>query len=396
MNTAQSVDIVLVGSGLAGLCFAATILKESNLSIAIIEKNAFISQNQGAHDPRTIAISASSVEIMQSLDIWQAIKDQANPVKQIHVSHKGRFGSSVLEPSSLSENLGYISSYNAITHAFLGYLSSQERCHIIDNATLASATPTETGWSLAANTVAGAQTLHSQLLIASDGSFSQLRKQWRFSTQEFDYGLDALVCSIQCSKHNQHQAFERFMDTGLAAMLPRDDYSFGLVWALPRDSDLFSASETELNKALQKNLGWRCGKLSLSSKVARFPLMRTLANDWTMNNAFLLGNSQHSLHPVAGQGFNLSARDASSLAKLCIKHQLDYQSIYSDFERFRQSDIERTLLLSHALPRLFNFKNPLISHARQLGLLAFDSLPQIGKSWFVQQASGQLSTPISS
>ncbi|MDY7024859.1 MAG: FAD-dependent monooxygenase [Pseudomonadota bacterium] len=387
-------DIVIIGSGLAGLCFAATLAEHSEKRVTLIERRALSQLPESDIDSRTVALSSTTVSLFKEIRIWPLLAEKTNPVWTIHVSSEGRFGSSIMEPPAQNQQqpLGYVTTYAALSNALLAKLSESQHCQLLDSAIVGSAnsiTQTTSGWQLQVTTEQGDCTIDTRLLIGSDGAQSALRDFWRFSVDEHDYQLDGLVCSLHCEADNQNTAYERFMDQGLAALLPQNDHHFGLAWALPRDSELFHASPEQLAKEVQRHVGWRAGRLSVVSSVARFPLKRTLANDWHLRNGFLLGNSQHSLHPVAGQGFNLSARDAHSLAKLCIEHDLDYQHILPAYQKVREQDHQRTVTLSHQLPKLFNYRNPLVGLSRQLGLLAFDSMPAIAKSWFVQQAMGQ-------
>ncbi|HET8706450.1 MAG TPA: FAD-dependent monooxygenase, partial [Pseudomonadales bacterium] len=107
----------------------------------------------------------------------------------------------------------------------------------------------------------------------------------------------------------------------------------------------------------------------------------------------ILGNAAHALHPVAGQGFNLSARDVRRLAQLILtKHaqNQDYSSLnaLSEYMNIRETDQFNTTYFSHGLVKLFGRDEKLIHFGRNLGMVLFDLWPS-GKKLLARHAMGR-------
>ena len=90
----------------------------------------------------------------------------------------------------------------------------------------------------------------------------------------------------------------------------------------------------------------------------------------------LVGNAAQSLHPVAGQGFNLGLRDAALLAEiLAVAPDPGAAAVLEDYERRRAADRRGMIGFTDGLVRLFASDRPGVAAARSLGLQLFDLLP---------------------
>ena len=103
----------------------------------------------------------------------------------------------------------------------------------------------------------------------------------------------------------------------------------------------------------------------------------------------VLGNAAHSLHPIAGQGFNLSLRDALTLADTLLESTQSLGDLASlqRYQERQRLDQQLTIGFSDKVTRLFSNAQPLLSAGRGLGLLGLDLLPP-AKSWLARQAMG--------
>jgi 2-octaprenyl-6-methoxyphenol hydroxylase len=186
-------------------------------------------------------------------------------------------------------------------------------------------------------------------------------------------------------------AFERFTDEGPMALLPLPDNRCALVWTrLGMDAQrLADLSERDFLSELQGVFGYRLGTLKQVGARHLYPLSLVEAEEQVRSHLAVLGNAAHSLHPIAGQGFNLSLRDADALAAALLASDQplgDFATLQAYRERQRL-DQELTVGFSDQVTRLFGSTQPLVSLGRNIGLLGLDLLPP-AKRWFARQAMG--------
>jgi 2-octaprenyl-6-methoxyphenol hydroxylase len=175
------------------------------------------------------------------------------------------------------------------------------------------------------------------------------------------------------------------------ALLPLPDNRCALVWTrLGMDAQrLTELSERDFLSELQGVFGYRLGTLKQVGARHLYPLSLIEAEEQVRSHLAVLGNAAHSLHPIAGQGFNLSLRDADALAAALLvsdKALGDFATLQAYRERQRL-DQDLTVGFSDQVTRLFGSTQPLVSLGRNLGLLGLDLLPP-AKRWFARQAMG--------
>ena len=228
----------------------------------------------------------------------------------------------------------------------------------------------------------------------ADGERSDLAKQLGIQQQRQSYNTHALVTSVRIDRSHEHWAYERFTEAGPIALLPLADNEFAVVWTLDNEiiEEYLAAGEDELIARLQKVFGYRAGRIIAMGECASYPLALVKAQEQVRPHLVLLGNSAHSLHPVAGQGFNLALRDAAALAEHITQAYSAAESIgqWSVVQRYYQqqkTDQRNTVLGSDLLPRLFSQKNKALRCSRDMGLIGLAVSPTARKL-FARQAMG--------
>lgn len=418
----------IVGGGMVGLTMAIALAKNHKLqekshqhqnenhtsntsvgtlvNIAIIDIHDLESQiPKATTDGKCTAIAKGTLDIFKQLGIAELIPQLAdNAIEQIHVSVKQRFGMSQLNAKEYFDdtenNTNHASRFGNVVHncdinrALLQTISTLNAngCNIslISPANITNCTKNSNGWSLE---FSNHDSLKTKCLIISDGARSQLRQALGLPIQHHDYAFNAIACLVDTEKSHQNIAYERFLMPGTLAMLPTGKQQFGCVWTMPREQaqELIILDKSEQEAQLQDVFGWRCGKLSITKPLLQFPLHRVIAPTQAIPNTFVLGNAAHNLHPVAGQGFNLSMRDVYVLSQLLIAHHFDCNTVTTLYNASRDNDQTLTNYFSHILPKLFDNTLPFSDLARQSGLVIFDGLPVAAKMPFVNQAMGKVS-----
>jgi 2-octaprenyl-6-methoxyphenol hydroxylase len=230
--------------------------------------------------------------------------------------------------------------------------------------------------------------VRTDLIIIADGADSTTAHKLGINSRRSAYGQTAIIANIQLNQRHQGVAYERFTDQGPMALLPLPDYKgqyrSALVWAQPEEtaSQLVEATDEDFLRSLQQRFGHRLGTFKQVGRRTAYNLELTLASEQVRRNVVVMGNAAHSLHPVAGQGFNLSLRDAAALADKLSEARIQQKSIGSleTLECYYQQqriDQRNTLVFSDSLTKFFAGPSNVAAMGRNSGLLVLDLVPQL-------------------
>ena len=417
-------DIAIVGSGLTALASAA-LLAQANPEwrIALIRSASVLNSGANADkkanttslaetrpdDIRTTALSASSLEIFSSMGLYSAIEAESAAINTIQVSDRGHRGLSRLDSEPGAGPLGLVIENQRLSALLETLLSQQSNVTLIADMTVHTLQPKAKGICLIDKNTA----VSTHLLMIADGSSSPLRKQLGIKQEVYDYHQTALVATLTLADAHRGAAYERFTADGPMALLPMTDtdadnseghgephaqHRASLVWTLP--SERAQQLQDQDQALLQKNLpelfhaefGDRAGAITATGKPVFVPLQRKLAAEQVRSHVVLMGSAAQSLHPVAGQGFNLALRDIAALAEtaLIAHHQGRNLGELPNLQRYlktRERDQLRTVLLSHQLPKVFASASAPMILGRNLGLMGLNLSPQLRRG-FALQATG--------
>ena len=230
--------------------------------------------------------------------------------------------------------------------------------------------------------------------MAADGANSKVRDLVNIATEQWDYKQTAIVANVTLNQDHHFTAYERFTPDGPVALLPLAGHKAALIYTTPnqRRDELLALSDQDFLQEVQQKFGYRLGRLQAISKRFAFPLKLTKAVTQIQPGLVLLGNSAHSLHPIAAQGFNLSLRDAAMLAQLFAEALQQQQplndfSLLKDYYRWREQDQKRMLALTDGIHRIFHFNLAPFSWLRDAGLIALEHAPTL-KNVFAKHSMG--------
>jgi 2-octaprenyl-6-methoxyphenol hydroxylase len=378
----EQFDVVIVGGGLVGASLA-TAMAGSALRLALIEATPYQSPAHASFDDRSTALSASSRALLEQLGLWAALSREVAPIRVIHVSDQGHLGRTRLTADELGvEALGYVAPNRALGAALGGAIASQDNLRLFVPARVGGLEQDADGVSLRLD--GGRKRLRTRLLVAADGVGSPVRKRLGLRVSEHDYQQVALVANVRAARRADGRAFERFTAEGPLAMLPLPDGAWSLVWTMSpaQASRRASADDGELLADLQRAFGYRLGRLERIGTRSSYPLRLQRVSEPTLGRVVVIGNACRTIHPVAGQGFNLALRDVSALAarlKAAAEAGTDPGSgeLLAAYRAERAPDEGRVVSVTDALVRVFSTANPLLAAGRNLGLLALDALPSL-------------------
>jgi len=382
VSAEQPYDLAIVGGGLVGASLAAA-LRNSALRVAVIEAFAPDSAAQPSFDERTTALGNASRRVFEAMGLWEALSAAAAPITDIHVSDAGRFGFSRLSAREFDQPaLGYVVPNRVLGRALWDALQScsSVTCFMPARLTAMHVEPEQARLEL--QTASGAVQLQARLVVAADGAQSLVREAAGLSASVDEYHQVAIVASLRMDQANEGTAYERFTPAGPMALLPLAVAGAGwrtLVWAArPEHAErLMQLDDQQFISEWQQAFGWRAGRALQLGRRARYPLSLSRSQQSTARRIALLGNASQSLHPVAGQGFNLGLRDAAALVDLLAQAPADPGSseLLAQFAAQRTADRDGVVAFTDTLVRVFSTEHPVVAAGRDLGLLLFDLLP---------------------
>ncbi|MCF6776839.1 FAD-dependent monooxygenase [Thiotrichales bacterium 19X7-9] len=385
-------EIAIVGGGLVGQALALAISPYVE-SIVLIDRIDLKEMALDNFDARAMALAYNALCILKGLDLWDELSEYCEPIHRVHVSNKGLLGRVVLDHKKEHKPcLGAICAFPRIYSAMHEKLLTKENIKLIAPAELDSL-DTATNQLTVRNQAKDVIEISAKLVIACDGARSAIRSKLGIEVEHTDYQSYALVCNVELKRSHQNYAYERFYDDGIVAMLPMKGNRSACVFTFKKDQkeQIALMNADELCGYLQKLFGYRLGRFIRIGKCDIFPLHLMVAKKLYLANTLLFGNAAHSLHPVAGQGFNLCLRDIAVFADLvsCYGISDDNEQLLKAFEQRRLKDHKQTTWVSDQLVNLFSNNERMIKVSRSLGLHLTERLP-IGKSLINRMMMGDM------
>lgn len=363
----QQTDILIVGGGLTGAALMCA-LKAIGYDALLIDRQPLSVARIAEFDVRSLALSPASQRILTMLGLWDSMATAASPIHSIHISDQYRFGTARLH-GSVQDPLGYVVELQVINQVLQQALDKDK---IIAPATL---TELDSKDSLAiVQTAQGVRRIKATLIVAADGVASSVRQLSHLPVEISTFNQDAIVSNIGLATPHQGRAYERFTAEGPLALLPMQGNKMSLVWAMAphRAQQFMTLDESSFLKELQQAFGYRLGRLIKVGKRVRFPLQQAIMPIQAQWPLVFLGNAAHTLHPVAGQGFNLGLRDVAALAQAISQYGLRKEML-THYVSLRVQDQHNIIRFTNGLIRLFTSKIPGMGVARDLGLILLDN-----------------------
>jgi len=430
-NNNQYFDVIISGGGLSGALTALSLLSlkkcdGTSLSIAIIEANELTPKKlnepsrvnnhaTNVFDDRVLALSHASVDYLKALKLWPLLQSYAQPITDIHISDREYYGKARITAKEHNvAAVGYViemSILGSVLHQSLIQSAAQVQSSI-NAVTKSSNSSAAVTWFTPDSieyiewlpdsvniTLASEQKLSGALLVGCDGAHSICRKFANIACDVSEYGQSALITNVSTAQHHQGVAYERFTEHGPIAMLPMVDVAgeksrCSLVWTLTPEqaSEIKQLSDNEFKIALEEAFGSWLGEINQVGKRHVFPLSLVQAQEQVYHRMALMGNASHTIHPIAGQGFNLGLRDVQMLTQTLQKALSANEDIGAfhrlfEYAQSRKKDHAHIITLTDSLVTLFsNDLSPLVA-GRNVGLKVLNYVPAI-KNTFVHKAMG--------
>ena len=390
----QRLDVLIAGAGIAGLALAVALARALKPNFAIAVCDPALAQ-EPARDDRVSAIAPGARQLLETLEVWQQIEDNAQPLAAMEITD------SHLE--------------DAVRPAFLHFESEPEAnaplAHIVEHRALLIAlrkTATKAGIRFIASQaesfaprdeaqgvrLADGSARETRLLVAADGAKSKLRAAAGIRPLSWGYGQSAIVATIGHERDHEGRAEQHFLPAGTFAILPLVGKRSSIVWA-ERSGEaerLVALPPAEFKEELIRRFGLKLGEIELLSPPRAYPLSFAIARRFAAERFALLGDAAHVVHPLAGQGLNLGFRDVASLAECvvdAVRLGLDPGSLgaLERYERWRRFDTAMMAGATDGLNQLFSNRSDALRIVRDVGLGVVERMPGL-KRYFSREAAG--------
>ena len=398
---ATEYDIAIVGGGLVGISLACALAQlQPAPRVALIESYDYSSLAPPGFDSRTIALSFSSRQIFSAMRLWPALSEQACAIHTIHISDRGHPGITHLRASEQGvDALGYVIENRVMGQTLLVALRELDCVELLAPARVSSLElqTDRARLNLAREAMgtdkaqANVQSISARLVVAADGTDSFVRQYLGIEQRNWDYHQSAVIANVATSLPHRNIAYERFTHSGPMALLPlnafaQDANRYGLVWTVPEHEveQVMQLGDADFAAALQQRFGRRVGEFVRIGQRASYPLGLNYIAEHVRPRLAFIGNAAHTLHPVAGQGFNLGLRDVAAIVEVIQGAQQQGRDIgdlkvLQDYARWRQRDHQTTMLFTDAIVRIFsNHSLPFVA-ARNAGLMAMELFAPVRK-----------------
>lgn len=403
-NPITQQSVLIIGGGNVGLSFAL-LLADKGIKSTLLEKNTYPTinpdddQDRQQFDSRNIALSRRTVQIYNDISfngkaLWDDLQSHACRIDEVKISEQGSFGKATLNKHAENvESFGQVMENAWLGKKLLLAVQNNPLITLLDGATLTNIEQTDKNVTITFDQDKKPnQTLTADLLVACDGQNSPSRKLLGIGSTSHDYNQVGIVGVVMTDKPHNHQAIERFNKMGAVAVLPLVDfqgdgnqeqqgYRRSVVWVCPKgEEQRYLDDDQYFLDTIQQAFGSLAGKFVKAGKRGAYPLVKVLADEQVKGRCVVMGNAAHTLHPVAGQGFNLCMRDADTLAKMIAQQVMRGEDIgdskmLATYAKRRKADQKRVEIFCDTVVYGFMHQNPLLKVARNVGLIAFDKVP---------------------
>ena len=361
-------DVLIVGAGPVGMALALA-LEQSGRAFGLLDARA---RGAALRDARALALSYGSRQILERLGVWPRLR--ATPIETIHISQQGGFGRTVIRAADYGlAALGYVVAAADLAAALDAALAARAIEPMFETR-VENVAATADDAIISVSGSRGAATLAARLVAHAEGAPAASAGQ----VLERDYAQRAVVTVVHTAEPWRTTAYERFTAGGPVALLPHQG-GYALVYTAPtRTAEaLLGLDDAQFLDDLQRRFGTRLTFTRIGPRTA-FALALRLRRDPTAKRCVWLGNSAQTLHPVAGQGFNLALRDVWNLAELLRENAAQDpggDTLLGHYAAARRIDRGATIGFTDALIRIFGNRNPLLSPLRGGALALLDVLP---------------------
>ncbi len=366
-------NINIIGGGLIGAVTAYSLSKLGNKVVLLEQKPKF--DHRKISDKRTTAISEGTKKFLEEINIWNEIGKHAEPIKKIQIIDRNQSNKIHFDNKRRDSNLGYIVKNEFILDTIYRKLQKQKNVKILNNVSIKDISYEGNRVILRQNNYL----VDANILLASDGKNSPIRKIFKTPTYSKDYKKKAIVVNFYHSKNHQNTAYEFFFKNGPLAILPmnkhKNKFQSSIVWTNTNKfiDSLLSLKDDKIISILNQKIQGSIGDIEEIITKQTFPLKAHLNSKFFEKRVIYLGDSAHSFHPIAGQGWNLGMQDVESLYNLVKKYnslglELGDEIFCKEFHNKNFFKAYRLYQITDKVDTIFKVDNIIFNYVRFSGI----------------------------
>ncbi|MEA2906263.1 MAG: 2-octaprenyl-6-methoxyphenol hydroxylase [Alphaproteobacteria bacterium] len=391
-QTSDKVDVLIGGAGFAGLALAIALRHALGPAFKIVVADPALGRS--STDARASAIVAAARRLFETIGVWQAIAQEAQPILDM-----------VVTDSRLDD---------AVRPVFLTFGGDVEPgepfAHMVENPPLIAALLEKAraagielraaaveNFSQDADRVTAQLTdgeIAARLLVAADGARSGIRRRAGIAIHGWDYSQSSIATTVAHEREHDGRAEEHFLPAGPFAILPLKGRRSSIVWTEDKHeaARIVALPEREFHAELERRFGRHLGTIEAVGARRAYPLGLYVARAFVAERVALLGDAAHVIHPVAGQGLNMGLKDVAALAECIVdaaRLGLDpgAAAALERYQRWRRFDTMAMGVATDGLNRLFSNQSDVLRLMRDLGLGLVDRVAPL-KDLFIREAAG--------
>ena len=394
MTDSARVDLIVNGGGLTGLALACA-AAGAGVGVLLVERRPLAETAAAPFDGRVTAIAQASRRVLEAIGVWARLAADAQPSLDLRVGERHSALTVHYDHREVGAlPLGHIVENRVLRSALLRRVGELEPA-------LRVAAPDrivglERGAAGVELILANGGRTRASLVAAAEGRESQSRAAAGIGITRWGYDQTGIVATIAHERPHRGLAVERFFPAGPLAILPMTGNRSSIVWAAENRlaRELIGLDDAAFLDELGERFGDDLGTLALAGPRWHYPLSMVQAARYTAPRLALLGDAARTIHPIAGQGWNLAVRDVAALAELTVDAKrlgLDVggRAVLARYEQWRRFDSLALIAVTDGLNRLFANDLLPLRLARELGLGMVQRVPPL-KRFFMRHAMGLL------
>ncbi|UWR26144.1 FAD-dependent monooxygenase [Sulfitobacter sp. S223] len=389
-------DIAIVGGGLNGPALALA-LASSGLKVTVIDALPKAPRKADDFDGRSYALALTSVRLLESIGLWEAVADNAQPMLEIKVTD-GRAGEGTspffmhFDHAEIEEGpMGHMVEDRHLRRALMDAVDANSHIEVLNSTEVTAQDADLTGITL---TLASGKQLRARLCVGADGRTSGTAERAGIKRTGWAYGQTALVCAVAHEMPHSGIAHQFFMPPGPLAILPLTGNRSSIVWSESTENAarIHALDDEAYLEVLRPRFGDFLGDITLAGARYTYPLNLSLAHEMVAPRVALVGDSAHGVHPIAGQGLNAGFRDIAALSEVIVDAQRRGEDFGSGvamarYQEWRRFDNASLALATDSFNRLFSNDNTFVRMARDIGMGIISALPGLRRT-FIREAAG--------
>jgi len=368
-------QVTIVGGGVAG-ALLALYLGKARVDTCLIDKGKPSVKLTNPFVGRTTSLNLSSINSLKEAGIWENIEQNSQQFDEIHVWDAEGSSSIQFNAAEISKkDLGVIVHNNILLEAIFDELEKISEIKVIQEDSLMDIEQDQNEIKIFTHS---GLNISSELLIGADGSLSKVRDLSKIPIRTWSYQQQAIVTSVVTEKPLNKTAYQIFTDTGPIALLPlaQGSNEASLIWSTDEEygQKILKLERNLLMRELKLKTEDRFGEISCNEDINYFPLHQLHAKKFYKGRSILVGDSAHTIHPLAGQGLNLGIADVKELSELLTSANRYGRALYEEemlrsYSKRREPESYKMIALMEAFKRGFGSENIWIKLGRSF---AFD------------------------